>query len=323
MSLRASNICTLKEDSKLRRIRTLSALRHVAAGAVLVLLAGVGTASATGFTLNPTPSAAPASRPAAGPEDAAAAGSRPVSGKNPSAGPQFKKNGSTWRVITPETVLRNTVTDADGDKSNLTFEMWTTDANGKPKNQVKLTDANPYGTLVSPYVASGKTAQVPVEYGKLKPGVTYTFHTSAYDGSLYETTWSPWANFRIDPYVTFPAPQASSMIDQVAQKIIEFTRTDPGPALPTLRKNGTTLKAPTQKRTCGKADAQGHKLCIELNPPSKKAKNALRAPVPVGPAVELVDWCYDKPSGKGLHDPDRSLPEDHRQWHTALHRHRS
>ncbi|WP_406301129.1 hypothetical protein OHA61_00430 [Streptomyces sp. NBC_00885] len=282
----------------MRRICTLSALRHVAAGAVLALLAGVGTASAAGFTPSPTPSAPPASRPAAGPEDATAAGSRPVSGKNPSAGPQFKKSGSTWRVITPETVLSNTVTDADGDKSTLTFEVWTTDANGKPKTQVKLTDANPYGVLVSGYVASGKPASVPVPYGKLKPGVTYTFHTNAFDGSLYETTWSPWANFRIEPYVKFPAPQASSTIDPVAQKIIEFTRTDPGPALPTLRKDGTTLKAPTQKRTCGKPDAQGHKLCVELNPPSKKAKNALRASAPVGPGVDLVDWCYGKPSGK-------------------------
>ncbi|HET6356503.1 hypothetical protein [Streptomyces sp.] len=87
----------------------------------------------------------------------------------------------------------------------------------------------------------------------------------------------------------------SSTIDPVAQKIIEFTRTDPGPALPTLRKDGTTLRAPTQERTCGKPDAQGHKLCIELNPPSNKAKNALRAP---SPGVELVDWCYGKPSGK-------------------------
>ncbi|MDQ0945598.1 hypothetical protein [Streptomyces sp. V1I1] len=277
----------------MRRIRTLSALRHVAAGAVLALLAGVGTASAAGFTPSPTPSAAPASRPAAGPEEAAAAGSRPVSGKSPSAGPQFKKNGSTWRVIAPETVLRNTVTDADGDKSNLTFEVWTTDANGKPKTQVKLTDANPYGTLVSGYVASGKTASVTVPYGKLKPGVTYTFHTSAYDGSLYETSWSPWANFRIEPYVTFPAPQASSSIDPIAQKVIEVTRTDPGPAPPTLRKDGTTLKA-GQKRTCGKADVQGRKLCIEISPKSNKVKRSLAA----APAVELVDWCYDKPVGK-------------------------
>ncbi|NVK80238.1 hypothetical protein HG542_21610 [Streptomyces morookaense] len=278
----------------MRRIRTLPALRRLAVGAVLAVLVGGGTASATGLPPGPSPSAAPASRPAAGPENAAAAGARPVSGKNPAAGPQYTKSGSTWRVITPETVLRNTVTDADGHTANLTFEVWTTDADGKPKTQVKLTDANPYGVLVSPFVASGRTAQVTVPYGRLKPGVTYTFHTSAYDGSLYETDWSPWANFRIEPYVTFPAPQASSSIDPVAQKIIEFTRSDPGPALPTLRKDGTALKAPTKKRTCGKPDAQGHELCFELNPPSKKA---LRSAAPVGPAVDLVDWCFDKPSG--------------------------
>ncbi|WP_406361224.1 hypothetical protein [Streptomyces sp. NBC_01579] len=53
------------------------------------------------------------------------AGSRPVSGTAPSAGPRFTKSGTQWRVVAPEAVLRNTVSDADGDKSTLTFEVWT------------------------------------------------------------------------------------------------------------------------------------------------------------------------------------------------------
>lgn len=179
---------------------TVSRLRRLVAGA----------AAAADVTPSSSPFTAPSVCPAAGPESAAAAGSRPVSGKSPSAGPQFAKSGSTWSVVTPEVVLRNSVTDADGDTANLTFEVWTTDADGKPKAQVKLTDANPYGVLVSGFVASGKTAQVTVPYGKLKPGALYTFHTSAYDGSLYEPDWSPWANFKINPYVTFPAPQAKA-----------------------------------------------------------------------------------------------------------------
>ncbi|MBB5939212.1 hypothetical protein [Streptomyces zagrosensis] len=90
----------------------------------------------------------------------------------------------------------------DGEKSNLTFEVWTTDASGKAKSRVKLTDANEYGVLVSPFVASGSKAQVTVPTGKLVKGVTYVFHTSAYDGSLYETGWSPWSTFKVN----VPAP---------------------------------------------------------------------------------------------------------------------
>ncbi|MFJ6944839.1 hypothetical protein ACISU4_09335 [Streptomyces wuyuanensis] len=305
----------------MRRIRLVRLVRRAAIGAAaVVVLAGSTTATAADFTPGRDPAAVPSSRPAAGPEDATAAGSRPVSGKTPSAGPKFTKNGSTWNVIAPETVLRNTVTDADGDTSNLTFEVWTTNPDGTPKAQVKLTDANPYGVLVSGYVASGKTAQVKVEYGRLKPGVTYTFHTSAYDGSLYETAWSPWANFKINPYVSFPAPQSSSTINPVAQSEVEVTRTDPGPALSTAAPTGrdgdggrtaekrkrpqvspdTTGDAkPGTERSCSKADAKGHKLCVELNPPDKNdTKSPYLATAAVAPAAELVDWCYDKPSGK-------------------------
>lgn len=156
-----------------------------------------------------------------------------MSGKSPSAGPKFAKSGTTWRVITPDVVLRNTVTDADGDTSNLTFQVYTTDADGTPKAQVDLDGSGSYGVLVSSYVAPGSLAKVPVPYGLLKPGVLYKFRTSAFDGSLYETNWSAWADFRIEPYVKFPAPQTSSTIDPNVQEIREFNRTDPGPALPT------------------------------------------------------------------------------------------
>ncbi|MCD9195188.1 hypothetical protein [Streptomyces albireticuli] len=76
--------------------------------------------------------------------------------------------------------------------------MWTTDTGGKPKSRVKLTDDNEYGVLVSGFVASGKTAQVTVPAGKLNGGQTYALRTSAFDGTLYETDWSPWATFKID-----------------------------------------------------------------------------------------------------------------------------
>ncbi|MCZ4509889.1 hypothetical protein O3Q52_17120 [Streptomyces sp. ActVer] len=263
---------------------------------------------------------------AAGPQDLgaiAAGGERPVSGRNPSAGPKFSKSGTVWRVISPQVVLRNTVTDADGDTSNLTFQVYTTNADGTPKAQVDIDGPGEHDVLVSSYVVSGGTARVTVPYGRLKTGVLYTFRTSAYDGSLYETVWSPWANFRIEPYVKFPAAQTSSTIDKTAQEIIEFTRTNPGPALPTFDANGAVKREATQERTCGKQDTQGRKLCIELSPPTaesqvraKKRAEALRtaeeakarkagkspaeaaAVAAVAPAVELVDWCWDKPVGK-------------------------
>ncbi|MEW2085499.1 hypothetical protein [Streptomyces sp. NPDC005283] len=271
----------------MRPLRTLSGLRNVAAGAVLALLAGIGTATAADSA--PSPSYSPASLAAAGPEHLAAGGQRPASGKNPSAGPQFVKSGSTWNVITTDVVLRNTVTDPDGDRSNLTFEVWTTDANGKPKTKVDLDGPGEYGVLVSGYVDSGKLAQVPVPYGKLKTGVTYTFRTSAYDGSLYETEWSPYANFRINPYVTFPAPQTSSTVDPVAQKVREFTRTSSNADPPGARESN---------RKCSTADPRGRKLCLEMTPPSKNGPPVDPRLAPGSPAVELVDWCYDKPAGK-------------------------
>jgi hypothetical protein len=304
----------------------VSAWRHVAAGAALALLAGVGTAAAAPTPPVPDLGASPAEVAAAGPQDLAAiaaGGARPVSGRTPSAGPKFSKSGTAWRVITPRVVLRNTVTDADGDTANLTFQVYIANADGTPKAQVDLDGSGQHGVLVSPYVASGGTARVTVPYGILKPGVLYKFRTSAYDGSLYETTWSPWADFRIEPYVKFPAAQTSSTIDPAAQEIDEIVRTDPGPALPALAENGAVKREAVQERTCGKQDAKGRQLCIELSPPTaeskaraKKRAEALRkaeeakarkagkspaeaaAAAADAPAVELVDWCWDKPVGK-------------------------
>ncbi|WUS96753.1 hypothetical protein OHA46_08645 [Streptomyces sp. NBC_00708] len=288
----------------------------------LVLMAGAGAAAAAPAPAEPGLGASPAAVAAAGPEDLSAVtagGARPVSGKAPSAGPKFAKTGTIWRVITPDVVLRNKVTDADGDPSTLTFQVYTAKADGTPGAEIDLDGPGPHGVLVSKYVVSGSQASVLVPYGLLKPGVLYKFRTSAFDGSLYETVWSPWADFRIEPYVKFPAPQTSSTIDSNVQEIREFPRSDPGPALPAFDANGRVKREATQKQTCGKQDAEGRKLCVELSPPTteskeraKKHDQALRKAAEAealkagetpsaaagGGAVELVDWCYDKPAGK-------------------------
>ncbi|MER6391639.1 hypothetical protein ACFXEL_30615 [Streptomyces sp. NPDC059382] len=243
-----------------------------------------------------------------------------MSGKSPSAGPQFKKSGTTWRVIAPEVILQNTATDADGEKVSVTFEVYTANADGTPGTKVKLTDDNTYGVLVSPFVASGAPAQMQVDYGRLKPRTDYLVHTSAFDGSLYETNWSPWAKFRIDPYVTFPVGQSSSGIDSTAQTIVEFTRTNPGAApaaarssSPSASSEGATPPSPTvadfDANHCSTVDGGGRKLCFDFHA-SDKAKKADRPQpgktketrqklsTPGGnSAVDLVDWCTDAADG--------------------------
>ncbi|MBO0514792.1 hypothetical protein [Streptomyces beijiangensis] len=191
-----------------------------------------------------------------------------------------------WNVVAPEVVLKNTVTDADGDASTLSFEVWTTDASGNAKARVSIDSTNQYGVGVSKPVASGATASFAVAYGKLTPGVTYTFHTSGFDGSLYETTWSPWAKFRINPYVTFPAPQASSTIDPVAQTEQEIFRSAPG---------GNLARTGAGKQNCSPADAQGRTLCISFSPPAKSAIK--RAAAPSADVNDILPWCFNKTYG--------------------------
>ncbi|WP_431983102.1 hypothetical protein [Streptomyces qinglanensis] len=217
------------------------------------------------------------------------AGHRPDSGDDLKAGPQFKQRGGVWSVVTPKVALQNTVTDADGDDANLTFQVWKTDSSGDPTEQVNVNDESDYGVLVSEMVPSGSTAKVKVAYDKLEPGVGYAFRTSAYDESgLYETDWSEWARFRIDPYVTFPAPQTSSSIDPTKQEPRQVVRSDPG----------TVLGARQAKRqTCSEADAKGRTLCMSLTRPSAKDRRALTASRAAADA-DLVPWCADQPLGK-------------------------
>ncbi|NYS17263.1 hypothetical protein HFP43_00235 [Streptomyces sp. SJ1-7] len=126
------------------------------------------------------------------------------------------------------------------------------------------------------------------------------------------------ADFRIEPYVKFPAAQTTPPINSNVQEIREFNRSDPGPSLPVFAANGAVKHKAKQERSCGKPDDEGRTLCIELSPPTAESKArakqrsaALReaeadkarkagksVSSAVAPAVELVDWCSDKPGGK-------------------------
>ncbi|TDC74854.1 hypothetical protein [Actinomadura sp. 7K507] len=203
-----------------------------------------------------------------------------------------------WQVNSSRAVvLRNTVTDADGDRANLTFEAWTADANGNPIAQVNLTDANPYGVLVSDYVASGATASVTVPSGFLEPAKNYIFRTSAYDGTLYETTWSPWAKFKIlhTVDITLPEPdpnqpalnqdefQGQQRID--APEISDVTPPSPQSGTPNHGENEECDYRKVNEKT-------GAKACMRILPTdNKKFQKALDRIKANSESPDVVDWC--------------------------------
>ncbi|OKI02038.1 hypothetical protein A6A06_13105 [Streptomyces sp. CB02923] len=126
---------------------------------------------------------------------------QPQSGKDLKAGPGTQDANGVWQVDSTTPTLSNTVIDSDGDPTRLTFLVYTADANGKPRNQVKLTDPKTgetafHGVLESDFVAAGSTAKVTLYAGDLKANTTYVFRTSAFDGKLTEYEWSAWTKFK-------------------------------------------------------------------------------------------------------------------------------
>lgn len=223
---------------------------------------------------------APSARPAAGSETLAKANShRPVSGKNQKAGPPSTKDSAgVWQVNRTNVTLSNTVTDADGDTANLTFQVYTTDASGKPKTQVQLTDPDTgkpaaYGVVVSEYVTSGGKAEVTLRYGDLKTNTTYAFRTSAYDGTLYETDWSSWTKFHTRGRavsITLPepnkdAPTLNQDDYQKPQQIPQPSMVAVDPAIPPIGRSAA------DGWNCGKINT---KTDIQINSSVREAMDA-------------------------------------------------
>ncbi|UQA93743.1 hypothetical protein [Streptomyces halobius] len=287
-------------SGSLRRRRILSKL---ALGACSILLLGSGGVAAAADSGDGTPAGdyAPSSRPAAGPEALTRANNhRPVSGKDLEAGPTFTKDSAgVWQANRTTVTLRNTVTDADDDAANLTFEVYTTDADGNPKDQVHLTDPDTgqpaaYGVVVSDFVTSGGRASVTLRYGDLKTNTTYAFRTSAYDGGLYETSWSSWAKFHTRGRavsITLPepkkdAPAVNQDDHQEPKKIAKPIMTPVDPTEP------PTGRSAEDGWNCGKLNKKtGIQPCSRLIPDtSKKTRDALTKEANAN-LPHLVDWC--------------------------------
>ncbi|WP_143675894.1 MULTISPECIES: hypothetical protein [Streptomyces] len=233
---------------------------------------------------------------------------RPVSGKNLKAGPPGTKDSAgVWQVNRTDVTLSNTVTvtDADGDDADLSFQVYTTDANGNPKDQVQLTDpetGNPasYGVVVSDFVASGGTAQVTLRYGDLKTNTTYAFRTSAFDGSLYETEWSAWAKFHTrgrQLSITLPEPDKNApTVDLDSYQEYQTARRNmPEPSA------SSTTSAP-DKPTGQCSDIGNDKIgCIAIGKPGdltaeQQASVAKRMHATMA-GDDLVSWCSNLSAG--------------------------
>ncbi|MFH8978610.1 DNRLRE domain-containing protein [Streptomyces sp. NPDC017890] len=126
---------------------------------------------------------------------------RPSDGTNRQAGAPFRSYAGVWAVNTTTPILRDTVTDPDGDKVNVTFQVYDAATN------TPITTPAGEGLVVSDFVDSGKPASVTVPAGQLRDGKTYKFRTNAYDGTHYNLSWSPWTQFVVD--TTAPAEPKS------------------------------------------------------------------------------------------------------------------
>ncbi|MFI6063597.1 hypothetical protein [Streptomyces sp. NPDC051286] len=204
--------------------------------------------------------------------------------------------------------MSNTVTDPDDDKANLTFAVYTTDAFGNPDKQIMIKD-EPYGVLVSGYVNSGGTAKVTVPDGNLKPGTTYAFRTSAYDGSLYETEWSGWGKFKtrgraVDIKLPEPDMNAPVLNEDDFQEPQPIGKPNMYPVPPEVPPTGysapenvTRPQGYSEKDgwSCGEVNKETNiQPCSRLVPDnSKKTRDAL-AKEGFGATAglpHLVDWC--------------------------------
>ncbi|MFD5897750.1 DNRLRE domain-containing protein [Streptomyces sp. NPDC060366] len=127
---------------------------------------------------------------------------RPSDGTDRQAGAPFKSYAGVWGVNTLTPTLRDTFTDADGDKVSGTFQVY--DA----ATDTPITTPAGEGLLVSGSVAPGTPASVTVPAGQLEDGRTYKFRTNAYDGTHYNLNWSPWTQFVVE---TAAAGQPTSL----------------------------------------------------------------------------------------------------------------
>ncbi|RAJ70631.1 hypothetical protein K377_07913 [Streptomyces sp. PsTaAH-137] len=112
---------------------------------------------------------------------------RPGTGANLQAGSPFISSGGIFKVNSTTPTLRASMADTNPDDTvQGTFEV-TDDATGKVVT-----------TVNSQKVPGNTTASVKIPTGKLTSGKTYSFRTTAFDGTHYTTGWSSPVKFYVD-----------------------------------------------------------------------------------------------------------------------------
>ncbi|MEU8613754.1 DNRLRE domain-containing protein, partial [Actinoplanes sp. NPDC048791] len=112
---------------------------------------------------------------------------RPRTGTKPEAGPPYFSYGGAYVVNTLTPTLRDTIVDSNGDKVQVTFQVYDS-----------ATNTQVGANYTSKFVPSGQVASVVVPAGVLTNGKTYKFRTTPYDGTHYSTVWSAFKTFTVD-----------------------------------------------------------------------------------------------------------------------------
>ncbi|MFJ2742201.1 DNRLRE domain-containing protein [Streptomyces sp. NPDC087440] len=112
---------------------------------------------------------------------------RPSNGTNLQAGTPFISQGGIFKVNSTTPTLRFSATDSNGDDTVTgTYEITDTST------------GTVVGMFNAPAVPSNSTSTLKVPAGKLVNGRTYSFRTTAYDGTHYANGWSAPVRFTVD-----------------------------------------------------------------------------------------------------------------------------
>ncbi|MFF9080266.1 DNRLRE domain-containing protein [Streptomyces rubiginosohelvolus] len=190
---------------------------------------------------------------------------RPGTGANLQAGAPFISSGGIFKVNSTTPTLRASMADTNPDDAvQGTFEI-TDDATGKVVT-----------TVNSAKVPGNTTASVKVPAGKLTSGRTYSFRTTAYDGTHYATGWSSPVKFHVDTDWKLTAAEQSLGLANAYSEAADITAAtssdDKYAAIAATDEN--TVGVPWNGKG-GTIDVQNGKMPTQLGLPAADSKGSV------------------------------------------------
>ncbi|WP_139275331.1 DNRLRE domain-containing protein [Mangrovactinospora gilvigrisea] len=200
-------------------------------------------------------------------------------------GPSATQTNGIWQVNSLTPTLQATIDDGDNDKVDGTFVIEDTASPGTTVG----------GPLVSSFAAAGTPVSVQVPANLLKDGHTYRFRASGYDGDLYQTDWSDWAQFHVTAAptgghavdLTLPDSNAAASVNLKDQAPDNQSHPPYDPGISSLRKSAPQLAGPQQQPKCTPS-SDGGKDCAWFEYPAKKT--GATDPHLAKPQA-AADWC--------------------------------